>query len=236
MSGFWFHWLHHTQNFPSGFFLLGLPLFALNRLAKGLLFVAALVILIDILGPATLERSVTTRHERFPEWMELYDIRRRRMSQELGHLLRLFFALFRSLIRKEAAPSPIPAEDRGPASHIMGIVLLTLFGIAAFLNAILVPIFVSTWDASLLIKVFYGLALFVFSCALWWLGILLLFFGSTSVLWLINAAILRPLDAVWTGLARFVLRHVHDKGAAHSWRVASLSLLLLGFLLDMLSS
>lgn len=236
MSDFLFHWLHHTHNFPTGFTLFGVPLFAVNRGAKFLLFVAALVILIDIRGPAPIEQSFGNIHDRLLQVIERYDAGRKRISQELNRLLRLFMALFRSLVRKETVPPPVSPEDRGTTSQVMGIVLLTLFAVAAFLNAIFVPVFVSTWDASFLFKAFYGLVLFVFSCAFWLFNILLFFFGITGVLWLVNASILRPLDAVVMALAKLVLHHVHDKGAAHSWRMASFYLLILGFVLDMATS
>ena len=237
MSHLFAGWLHHSNNFPNGFSLLGVPLFAINRVAKVCLLSSALVILIDIIGPSRIEASFKKMHERLSGFIGKHHLKQ--VVQELSNTVAVFLLLFRSTFKKETLEIDAAARQKvGPVFRVFGVGILAGFGWAALLGIILALIsFLSMGNQTpLLSRLFSCLIIFVLTTGLFCFLITLSAFFISLVLWIVAAVFLRPAEVILKVGTGIILRIIHDKGAAHSWRSASLWLLVGSFLLDFFTS
>ena len=236
MSHLFFCWLHHSNNYPTGFTFCGIPLFVINRLAKVCLFSSALVIVLEIIGPDQTEANFKRSHERLSNFIGKHHIKQ--VIQELSNTISVFAALFRTVSRKNTTQIDEAARKKiGPVFRLLGVGMLLGFGLSALLVAVSTLVSFSNLSdhVQLVSKLFYGLMFFALITGIACFLITIAAFLVSVALWAL-ALILRPLEAVLKATTSFILRKVNDKGAAQSWRMASLTLLALGFFLDFFTS
>lgn len=236
MSHLFAYWLHHSNNFPTGLYFLGVPLFVINRLGKVCLLFSALVILLDIIGQPRLEAYFQKLHERVAHFISKHHLKN--VVQELSNNVSVFVALFKTTFRKDSTEIDQAARKKvGPVFRVMGIGILAWYAISVLLAAIMgLSTFLSlAGHDPLYLRLYYGMIVFVLSAGLLCFLFTLAAFIVSLVLWVL-ALLLRPIEIVLKAVTGFIMRKVNDKGAAHSWRMASLTLLLVGFFLDFCTS
>lgn len=224
-------WWHHGN--LSNEVMFGLPLFAWNRIAKFLLLVSASVILLDIAGAERVEHWFTERHEEFGARIEWYKAWRLKIVGWITNNLVLQVGLLRYLFSKRTSPDKF---TQGRTSRPLAIGVLVILVISLGAAALAALGFFFTWQSTPFYKLVGGIFIFGTTFIFWSLICLGLLLGATALLLLINVASLRLWEKMALLGARVTLQWMRDKGAAHAIRTFSLVFLLLGFVLDLLTS
>lgn len=232
MSYFFWHWWHHSQNFPSGFAFL-MPLFAWNRVAKCILLLSGLVVVIEVLGETAVEQHFSRlqlRLERAIIWSEAQS---HRMGERLRYEFGLLTDFLRFLFSKETSAQKY---TQGRKSWFLASMLTMIFAVALVVGALAGLSAAIASSGSLASKLEYGLFCLVFVFTLILLSSLVLLLLGVMLLMLASALFLRPLAAAVGLIIRKSLQRIQGKGAVPAWRLAAFYLLLVGFVLDLVTS